>query len=166
MAAQHLSTIDKQLPTTLLHIGGWCEMTDLFSYPLSYSLCTPSFQLDVPTHASRSDEHLDYSQTSHRPVSVINFPARKQHQRLLKSTTKKGLMMERWLQEGAGDSPWSMTGHVQGVDLVSRPFSDPTDCCLVASDNDATLGSPASSDYRFEVEESLAYHKPYWTKQL
>jgi hypothetical protein len=163
MAPQHLSTIDKQLPTTLLHIGGWCEVTNLFSYPLSYSLCNLSFQPDVPNHSLRSDEHLDYSQTPHRPVSVIDSPVRKQHQRLLASTIKRGLVMERWLQEWAGDSPWSMTEHVQGVDLFSRPFSDPADCYLVASDNDATLGSLSSSDYRFEMEEFPAYQEPYWT---
>jgi hypothetical protein len=163
MAPQNLSTIDKQLPTTLLHIGGWCEMTDLFSYPLSYSLCTLNFQPDVPNNSLRSDEHLDYSQTSHRRISVIDPPARKQHQRLLTSTKKRGLMMERWLQEGAGDSPWNMTGHVREVDFSSRPFSDPADSYLVASDNDATVGSPSSSDYRFEVEEFPAYHKPYST---
>jgi hypothetical protein len=138
-------------------------MTDLFSYPLSYSLCTLNFQPGVPNHASRSDEQLDYSQTSHRPVSVIDSPARKLHQRLLKSTTKRGLMMERWLQEGTGDSPLTMTEHVQEADLSSRPFSDPEDCYLVASDNDATVGSPSSSEYRFEVEEFPAYHKPYST---
>jgi hypothetical protein len=71
--------------------------------------------------------------------------------------------MERWLKEEAGDSPWSMTGHVRGVDLSSRPFSDSADYYLVASDNDATLGSPASSDYRFEVEKFPAYHEPHRT---
>ncbi|KAF4626227.1 hypothetical protein G7Y89_g11936 [Cudoniella acicularis] len=155
--------MDKQLPTTLLHIGGWCEMSNLFSYPLPYSLCALSFQPDVPNHSLRSDEHLDYSQASHQPVFVTDSPVHKQHQRLLKSTVKRGLVVERWLQEWAGDLPWSMTEHVQEVDLFSRPFSDPANCYLVASDNDATAGNSSSDDYRFEIKEFHACQEPYWT---
>jgi len=113
-------------------------MTNLFFYPLSYSLCTQSVPPEAPNHSFPSDERLDYSQTLHQPLSVIASPVHKQNQHLPKSTKNSGLMVERWLQELAKDSPWSMIKHVQEVDLFSRPFSDPAD--LDASANNSTPG--------------------------
>jgi hypothetical protein len=71
-------------------------------------------------------EMLNYSHTPHPSIYITSSPIHKQRKYYLSSTsTQKGkLMLERWLFEEIGDSPWAITTSVPEIAIHSALFSE------------------------------------------
>jgi hypothetical protein len=79
-------------------------------------------------------KNLNYPRTSHHSGCVTGSHLRKQQKCHFGSTPKSKLMLERWLFEGVGDSPWTMVTSIQEIETNSRSFSDPAASTSAASD--------------------------------